>query len=108
MESTRKALRIPGDGRVSVDVQLIPARQVGKQGTPPVVRLRCATDKGVQSIDLPADSTGHQPAVDGQQPTLTAAEKITGPQPAVDGQQPALTAEKGPNSEVRGRRGGQH
>ena len=47
MESTRKALRIPGDDRVSVDVQLIPARQVGKQGTPPVVRLRCATDKGL-------------------------------------------------------------
>jgi site-specific DNA-cytosine methylase len=74
MESTRKALSIPGDDRVSIDVHLLPARQVGEKGMPPVVRLRCATDKGVQSIDLPADSTGQQPAVTGQQPALTAAE----------------------------------
>ena len=66
-------------------------QQVGQQGI--TLAARCATNKGVQSIDMHAGSTGQQPAVEGQQPTLTAANNnSTGQQPAVEGQQPTLTA----------------
>ena len=55
---------------------------------------RCATDTGVQSIDMHAGNTGPQPAVGGPQPTLTA-EHHNGPQPAVlvEGPQPTQTAD---------------
>ena len=64
-------------------------QQVGQQGI--TLAARCATNKGVQSIDMHAGSTGQQPAVEGQQPTLTAANNnSTGQQPTMEGQQPAL------------------
>ena len=52
-------------------------QQVGQQGI--TLAARCATNKGVQSIDMHAGSTGQQPAVEGQQPALivAAAEAIT-------------------------------
>jgi hypothetical protein len=68
-------------------------QQVGQQGI--TLAARCATNKGVQSIDMHAGSTGQQPAVEGQQPTLTAAtNNCTGQQPAADGQQPTVEGQQ--------------
>jgi len=86
-------------------------QQVGQQGI--TLAARCATNKGVQSIDMHAGSTGQQPAVEGQQPTLTAAtNNCTGQQPAADGQQPTVEGQqpslfkKNPKNEPSNKLGG--
>ena len=84
------------DAHLKISVRLISTHQVGQKGTP--LAVRCATNKGAQSIDMHAGSTGQQPAVGGQQPTLTAAaaaaSKCTGQQPAADGQQPTVEGQQ--------------
>lgn len=53
MESTRKSLALPSDCRDKVDVQLLPASQISRPGTPPAVRLRWHTDDGVKTVTVP-------------------------------------------------------
>ena len=57
-------------------------QQVGEKGTPSAERF--ATDKGLQSIDMHAGSTGQQPAVEDSSLHWQRSGYHTGQQPAVE------------------------
>ena len=85
MTSSRKSMDMQGDEREKVTIKLTELKHAGKAGKPPVVKLQCTTNAGVQTINIPAQTELDEAAEKEAGQMKRESYKRGSKRPAVDG-----------------------